>query len=50
MGDIDEETHFHLVDFLLMFFVPAFYFQFSFHAFAHPEETENESDEADKSG
>ena len=50
MRNIDEETHLHLVDFFLVLLVPAFYLQFRFHAFPHPEETEYESDETDESG
>ena len=45
MRDVDEETHLHLIDFFLMFFVSAFYFKLGFHTFAHPEEAENKSDE-----
>ena len=48
MWDIDEETHLHLIDFFLMFFVSAFYFELGFHAFTHPEEAEYESDETDE--
>ena len=48
MGNIDEETHLHLVDFFLMFLVPTFNLQLCFHAFTHPEEAEDESDKADK--
>ena len=45
---IDEETHLHLVDFFLMFLIPAFNLQLCLHAFTHPEEAEVESDKADK--
>ena len=30
MRDVDEETHLHLIDFFLMFFVSAFYFKLGF--------------------
>jgi len=50
MRNVDEETHLHLIDFFLMLLVPAFKFQFCFHTLTHPEETEDESDKANKSG
>lgn len=50
VGYVDEEAHLHLVDFFLVYFVAAFHFEFGGHAFPHPEETEDEDDNADEGG